>query len=99
MGWRITLSDQAEGDLQSAVEFVAGFSAEAAARIGSELVDLIFTLDELPQRGAPVKSRPGLRKLTHRDYLIYYRINEPAMLVEIVRIWDGRRNPVQLTLP
>ena len=99
MGWRITLSDQADADLQAAVEFIASFSAEAAARIGSELVDLIFTLDELPRRGAPVKSRPGLRKLSHGDYLIYYRINEPAMLVEIVRIWDGRRNPAHLTLP
>jgi plasmid stabilization system protein ParE len=99
MGWGITLSDQAEADLQAAVEFLASHSGEAAVRIGSELVDLIFTLDELPRRGTPVKVRPGLRKLLHRHYLIYYRINEPLLLVEVVRIWDGRRNPAHLTLP
>ena len=59
----------------------------------------IFSLDQLPLRGAPVKARPGLRKLSHRYYLIYYRINEPMRLVEIVRIWDGRKNPASLALP
>lgn len=99
MVWRIALTDTAEADLENAVAFLAQLSLESAERIGLELVAVIFSLDQLPNRGAPVKARPGLRKLSHRDYLIYYRINEPARLVEIVRIWDGRRNPTSLTLP
>ena len=99
MVWRIALTDTAEADLEAAVAFLSQFSPEAAERIGLELVALIFSLDQLPNRGAPVKARPGLRKLSHRDYLIYYRVNEPARLVEVVRIWDGRKNPTNLMLP
>jgi len=99
MVWRVALTDKAEADLEAAVVFLAGFSPEVAARIGLELVEIIFSLDQLPQRGAPVKARPGLRKLSHRFYLIYYQVDEPARLVQVVRIWDGRRNPTSLALP
>ena len=99
MVWRIALTDLAEADLEAAVAFLAQASPGAAERIGLELVAVIFSLDQLPQRGAPVKARLGLRKLSHRHYLIYYRLIEPALLVVIVRIWDGRRNPADLSLP
>lgn len=99
MGWRIALTEKAEADLEAAVVFLAGFSREAAERIGLELVEVVFALDQLPRRGAPVKARHGLRKLSHRYYLTYYRVNEPAQLVEIIRIWDGRRNPNALRIP
>ena len=59
MVWRITLTDLAETDLEAAVAFLAQASPEAAERIGLELVALIFSLDQLPQRGAPVKARPA----------------------------------------
>jgi toxin ParE1/3/4 len=98
MGWRVALTDKAEDDLGTIVAFLARFSPEAAERIGLELVAIIFSLDQLPHRGAPVRPRPGLRKLSHRYYLIYYQINEPARLVEIVRIWDGRKDPASLAL-
>jgi plasmid stabilization system protein ParE len=99
MGWRITLSEQAEADLQAIVEFIARQNPGVAERIGTELVDLIFSLDELPRRGVAVKARPGLRKLSHRHCLIYYRLSESIHLVEVVRLWDGRRNPATLFPP
>lgn len=99
MGWRVALTDEAEGDLEAVVAFLARLSPEVAERIGLELVEVIFSLDQLPQRGSPVKIRPGLRKLSHRYYLIYYQVNEAAQWVEVVRIWDGRQNPGTLRLP
>ncbi len=99
MGWRVALTDKAEGDLGAVVAFLARFSPEAAERIGLELVEVIFSLDQLPYRGTPVRSRPGLRQLSHRYYLIYYQVNEPARRVEIVRIRDGRKDPASLALP
>ena len=77
---------------------LAGYSPVVAERIGLELMEVIFSLDQLPNRGAPVHARPGLRKLSYRYYLIYYQINEAAQSVAIVRIWDGRRNPAALAL-
>lgn len=99
MGGRVTLSEQAEADLEASVRFLAQFSSAAAERIGLELVDAIFSLTELPRRGAPVKTRPGLRRLLHRTFFIYYRLDEGSLGVEVIRIWDARRNPLQLRLP
>jgi len=99
MGWRVALTDEAEADLGNLVAFLAQKSPVAAERIGLELVAVIFSLDLLPQRGAPVRNRPTLRKLAHRHYLIIYRLNEPLGFVEIIRIWDGRLDPQKLRLP
>ena len=86
MGWHVALTDEAEADLEAVVAFIARKSPTAAERIGLELVALIFALDQLPNRGAPVRKRPLLRKLAHRHYLVIYRVNEAQNLVEIVRI-------------
>jgi plasmid stabilization system protein ParE len=46
-----------------------------------------------------VRSRPSLRKVVHRHYVVIYRLHEGAQIVEIVRVWDGRINPADLELP
>ncbi len=99
MGWQVALTDEADADLRNVVAFLAQKSPAAAERIGLELVDLIFSLDHLPHRGTPVKERPALRKIALRHYLVIYRVNEAASLVEIVRIWDNRQDPARLRLP
>lgn len=97
--WRVALSDQAERDLERVTAFLARKSVSPGERIGLEIVGVIFSLDELPARGAPVRGRPGLRKAVHRHYLVFYRLHEAARLVEIVRVWDGRLDPAGLELP
>lgn len=99
MGWKVALTDEAETDLRGVVAFLAKRSPAAAERVGLELVALIFALDQLPNRGAPVHKRPGLRKVAHRHYLIIYRVNESAALVEVIRIWDNRQDPARLRVP
>ena len=74
MGWQVALSDDAIADLESVVAFLAQKSPGAAERIGLELVERIFSLGELPHRGAWVRKRPSLRKLAHRHYLVIYRV-------------------------
>ena len=99
MGYKVGLTEVAEADLGSVVRFLAEKSPEAAARIGHEILDAALTLTLFPRRGASVRRRPGMRKLTHRHYLIFYQVNEAEQWVEVVRIWDGRQNPDTLRLP
>lgn len=99
MGFKVGLTDTAQDDLGAAVGFLAQKNPEAAARIGYEILDAALSLSALPHRGAPVRQRPGVRKLSHRYYLIFYRVDEAAQWVEILRIWDGRQNPATLKLP
>jgi plasmid stabilization system protein ParE len=99
MGYKVGLSEAAQNDLGRAVCFLAEKSPEAAERIGHEILDAALSLALLPRRGAPVRRRPGMRKLSHRHYLIFYQVDEARQWIEIVRIWDGRQNPGSLRLP
>jgi len=99
MGYRVGLTEAAQTDLGTVVRFLAEKNPEAAARLGNELLDAALALTLFPRRGAPVRRRPGLRKLSHRYYLIFYQISEAAQWVEVVRIWDGRQDPATLRLP
>jgi toxin ParE1/3/4 len=99
MGWQVAITGEADADLGNVVAFLAEKSPTAAERIGLELVDLIFSLDQMPNRGAPMRKRPSLRKIAHRHYLVIYRVNEAEALVEIVRVWDNRQDPQKLRLP
>jgi len=94
MGWSVSLSERAEHDLEQVVAFLAQKSPTAAERLGLAMVATVFSLDKLPHVGAPVRGRPGYRRILHRPwFLIYYRVDEVRQAVEIVRIWDGRQNP------
>ena len=99
MGYQVGLTDAAIEDLRGAVRFLAEKNSEAALRLGEEILDAALSLALLPRRGAPVRRRPGMRKLSHRYFLIFYQVNEADQWVEIVRIWDGRKDPSALHLP
>lgn len=96
--WRLALSPEADADLERVVAFIATQNPAAAERVGLELVSVIFSLATFPERGRPLLNRPKLRKLVHRYYLIIYRVDAAANLVEIVCIWDGRLDPSTLRL-
>lgn len=68
MGYKVGLTEEARDDLGAAVRFIAveGESPEAALRVGHELLDAALSLAILPRRGALVRRRPGMRKLSHR---------------------------------
>jgi plasmid stabilization system protein ParE len=71
MDCRVIISNPALQDLETIARFIAQGvhgSPAMAAKIGEELIVLSESLAKLPYRGIAVKSRPGLRKLSHRYY-------------------------------
>jgi plasmid stabilization system protein ParE len=48
MGWRVSLTEQADHDLEDAVAFLAAKNQAAAERLGLGLVDSIFLLADFP---------------------------------------------------
>ena len=99
MGWRVSLTEQADHDKEDAVAFLAAKNQAAAERLGLDLVDSIFRLADFPLQGMPIRGRPGYRRILHRPWhLNFYRVDAASQIVEIVRIWDGRRNPSDLKL-
>ena len=66
MGWRITLSERADLDLENVVTFLARRNPVAAEQLGLKLVETIFSLQEMPFRGAAMRGRAGYRRVLHR---------------------------------
>lgn len=98
MDFKVGLTDEAVADLADIVAFVAGTSPEAALRIGHELIAVAESLTVYPNRGNPIKNRTNMRRILRGKYAIYYRLKRTANLVEVLRIWDCRRDPSELRL-
>ena len=89
---RIKWSVRASNDLLEILEFWKTKTQSKAYskklyRLIQESVKLIASR---PNIGRPT-NYPGVRIKIVRDYLIYYRLKED--FIEIILLWDGRRNP------
>lgn len=92
MEFKVILSPLALADLEGIVRYVAQHDPPAAGRLGNRLLDQAESLARLPHRGGHVRRRPGVRKLVHSSYLIFYRVNDTARSVEVLRFWHGAQD-------
>jgi plasmid stabilization system protein ParE len=44
-------------------------------------------------KGRVVRPKPGVRRLVHGTYLIYYRVEKDPPSVRVLRFWHGARDP------
>ena len=98
MDYKVILSPLALADLEEIVRYVAAHDPTAAQRLGMRLLDQAETLCRMPHRGGGVRARPGVRKLLLRPYLIFYRVDDAARTVEVLRFWHGAQDPQRLRL-
>ncbi|HEY4195026.1 MAG TPA: type II toxin-antitoxin system RelE/ParE family toxin [Mucilaginibacter sp.] len=64
-------------------------------KLNQLFLDNIELVSKTPELGKPTKY-PLVRIKIVRDYLIYYQINSDS--IEIITIWDSRRNPKNFRL-
>lgn len=98
MDCAVIYSEAALADLEQITAFIAADNAEVAQRFANRLIDLAESLQLLPERGRPVKKWPGVRVLVLAPYLIFYRFERAANIVEIMPFWHGARDPRSLDL-
>ena len=98
MDYRVILSKPALCDLGEIARYIAEDNPSAAERVGTELLDLAESLAVLPLRGAPLRTRPGVRRVLVSPYLVVYRVNEGSHEVRVLRFWHAKRNPANLRL-
>jgi toxin ParE1/3/4 len=91
--YAVIILEEAHEDLINIVAHLSLDNAAAAEKLGNQLLDLAQSLESMPYRGSLVKNLPALRKLIHRNYLIYYRVKEQEGLVEIVSFVQGAQIP------
>ncbi len=56
------------------------------------------SLRTFPQRLGSFAKRPNIRKLPYGNYLIFYKIDEEARTVEILRFWHSALDQRRLRL-
>jgi plasmid stabilization system protein ParE len=93
---RVVLADRANADLEEIADWIGADDWDSAESFQRALRDKCETLGSNPKRYPPVlgAGARNLRKLSYRDYLIFYRVLESQ--VEIVRIVHGKRDWVPL---
>jgi toxin ParE1/3/4 len=88
----IIWSPEARADLSEIWDYYAGRAGRHLAdKIVREISDASRLVEDHPLAGrARDEVRPGLRSITARPYVIFYRMRDD--LSEIVRILHGRRD-------
>ena len=93
---RYRVSRQAIRDLDAIWYFIAKENETAAERQLNRIHSLFRTLASQPRIG---RARPEvalhMRSIAIDNYVVFYESARHG--VRIVRIWDGRQNPAQLT--
>lgn len=89
---KVVITEAAKADLIEIGEFIRAHNPKRAASFVTELLNRCEALGDVP-RAFPLIPRYeqyGVRRVVHRDYLIFYRIN--GELVEVLHILNGARD-------
>ena len=96
MDYEVVWSDQALGEAEAAVQDLADINADAAEQLRRSLFAATGLLAQFPFIG-PVYERDRSRRTREilcGHYRIFYRPNEDAKQVSVVKVWHtSRREP------
>jgi plasmid stabilization system protein ParE len=98
MDFQVSLTPQAERDLERIGQYIARDSVQAARTFFGQLMLEAKSLKRSPRRGFTVRRQPEIRKLVFKNYLIFYKIFETEGRVEILRFWHSARDQGRLRL-
>ena len=96
MAFKVLYHEDALADLEAIFERSRDKHPETTEQFAKDLFNHIDLLGAFPNFGAPVRGRPGVRRLLHSPLIIYYEVDEIRGCVEILHFWHGsRRAPFQ----
>jgi plasmid stabilization system protein ParE len=93
MDFKVTISRNAEVELEEILTYIARDNPDAGLALYNELRRSALSLRQLPLRNLAVLSRRNIRRMLAHPYWIYYRISESKRRVEIVHFWHSARQP------
>ena len=95
----VRITPEAEGDLAAVADFISRDNPQRAVSFVRELRSKCLILADFP-RAYPLLPRyeqRGIRRRSHRDYLILYRVTGDH--VDVLRIVHGRRDLDAILFP
>ncbi len=98
MKYTIVITDTAKGHLREIALHIAEESKDrdVAKKFVAELTAACFAFDEFPSGGANPDDRllrsSGYKFIVHKDYLIFYTVEESDKTIYIQAIFNGKRD-------
>lgn len=98
MSYQVRITETAKQDLREIAFYIAGHSMDndIAKRFIMELRDQCNRLMDFPQGGALAKDRIlrsfDFRYILHKDYLIFYSIDEAQKIVSVLAIFNSKKD-------
>ena len=96
---KVVLTEEARSDLEQIGDYIAQDNPVRAASFVQELIDKARQLGELPS-GFPLLpryERIGIRRRTHGNYAIFYRVETDR--VSVIHILHGARDYEAVLFP
>jgi plasmid stabilization system protein ParE len=98
MDYTVVFKESFARDLEECVRRIAEQDPIAAERFGIHVFSRAKSLAVFPERFPRVRQRPGIRRfIVYRHFKIFYRIDPTLRRVEVLRLWDGRREDLPRT--
>ena len=101
MHYKIVVTDTAKQDLRNIVLYIAEESKnkDIASDFVNELRAKTKVLEAYPNSGAIPDDRVlkslGYRFLVHKDYMLFYLVNETQKIIYIIAIFNSKRDYVR----
>ncbi len=98
MSYMVVITDTAKQDLREIALWIAEQSKdiEIAKRFVNELRERCKKLDEFPSTGSFPRDRvlksAGFRFVTHKEYLIFFLIEEESKTVNVMAIFNAKKD-------
>jgi len=92
MDFKVVFKDSFLEDLERIVKSIAIHDPSAAQNLGERVLRAAESLNFFPERHPKVRQRPGTRRfVVGKNFKVFYRIQHASRTIEILRLWDGRR--------
>lgn len=104
MQYEVKLTPQAVEQMQETISYISHIllEPEIARRWADLLQQEISSLNSMPARFPLIEEEPwhtyGVRKMTVKNFLVYYLIDEEGKTVSITAVIYGRRNQLAALL-
>lgn len=98
MSYKVVFTDTAKQDLRDITIWIAEQSRdiEVAKRFVNELRERCEKLDKFPSTGSFPRDRvlksTGHRFITHKEYLVFYLIDEEKKAVNVMAIFKAKKD-------
>jgi len=96
--FKINITDTAKQDIRGIKKYITEEIQEPVAAVNTteSILNAITSLEQMPDRIAPVKDKrlaaQGLRPLYVKNYTVFFRIDESHDLIDIVRVLYSHRD-------